>query len=60
MLVGVYLFVNYEETAIATVPPAEDVVVFAPLTATPLPTTTTPYSPGGNGRSPVAWESFMA
>lgn len=37
-VVGVYLFAAYEETAIATVPPAEDVVVFAPLTPTPFPT----------------------
>lgn len=49
MLVGVYLFVNYEETAIATVPPAEQDEVFVPLTPTPLPTpqpTRTPL-PGG-------------
>ncbi|UCH59730.1 MAG: cytochrome b/b6 domain-containing protein [Anaerolineales bacterium] len=49
LLVGVYFFVNYEETAITTVPPAEQVVVFAPLTPTPLPspvpTRTSP--PGG-------------
>jgi formate dehydrogenase gamma subunit len=38
MLVGVYFFVAYEETAIATIPPAEDVTVFAPLTPTPIPT----------------------
>lgn len=38
MLVGVYFFVAYEETAIATVPPAEEVTVFVPLTPTPLPT----------------------
>jgi formate dehydrogenase gamma subunit len=38
MLLGVYFFVAYEETAIATVPPAEDVTVFAPLTPTPIPT----------------------
>ena len=38
MLAAVYFFVAYEETAIATVPPAEDVVVFAPLTPTPFPT----------------------
>ncbi|HSJ54809.1 MAG TPA: c-type cytochrome domain-containing protein, partial [Anaerolineae bacterium] len=38
MLVAVYFFVAYEETAIATVPPAEEVVVFAPLTPTPFPT----------------------
>jgi cytochrome b subunit of formate dehydrogenase/mono/diheme cytochrome c family protein len=38
MLVGIYFFVTFEETAIATVPPPEDVVVFAPLTPTPFPT----------------------
>lgn len=38
LLVGVYFFVAGEDTAIATVPPAEDVVIFAPLTPTPLPT----------------------
>lgn len=38
MLVGVYFFVAGEETALATVPPASDVDVFVPLTATPFPT----------------------
>lgn len=38
MLVAVYFFVTMEETAIATVPPPEEVAVFAPLTPTPLPT----------------------
>jgi len=39
MLVGVYFFVNYEETAITTIPPAATTVeVFVPLTPTPLPT----------------------
>lgn len=38
LLVGVYYFVAYEETAIATVPPAETVEVFVPLPPTPLPT----------------------
>jgi formate dehydrogenase gamma subunit len=38
MLAGVYFFVAYEQTAIATVPPAEDVTVYAPLTPTPIPT----------------------
>ncbi len=58
MLVGVYLFVNYEETAIATVPPAEEVVVFVPLTPTPLPTplpSPTPL-PVGAGTS---WEGGL-
>jgi mono/diheme cytochrome c family protein len=38
MLIGIYWFATFEETAITTVPPAEDVVVFAPLTPTPFPT----------------------
>ena len=38
MLAGTWFFVGYEHTAIATIPPAEDVVVFAPLTSTPPPT----------------------
>jgi formate dehydrogenase gamma subunit len=38
MLVGIYFFTTYEETAITTLPPAEEVLVFAPLTPTPFPT----------------------
>ncbi|MCJ7566488.1 MAG: cytochrome b/b6 domain-containing protein [Anaerolineales bacterium] len=38
MLLGTYLFVGVEETAITTLPPAEEVIIFAPLTPTPLPT----------------------
>jgi cytochrome c5 len=38
LLAGIFWFVTFEETAITTIPPAEDVVVFAPLTPTPFPT----------------------
>lgn len=38
MLVGVYFFIGYEETAISTIPPAEQAEIFVPLTPTPLPT----------------------
>lgn len=38
MMAGIYFFVAYEVTAISTVPPAENVEVFVPLTPTPLPT----------------------
>jgi formate dehydrogenase gamma subunit len=38
LLIGIYIFISFEETAIATVPPAEQVEVFAPLPPTPLPT----------------------
>ncbi len=38
MLAGVYAFVTIEETSITTIPPAERVSIYAPLTPTPLPT----------------------
>ena len=38
MLVGVYFFVGYEETAIKTLPPEEQAEIFVPFTPTPLPT----------------------
>lgn len=58
MLVGVYFFITGEKTAIATIPPSEDVVVYVPLTPTPLPTlvpTATP--PPDAGKS---WDSGIA
>jgi len=73
MLAGVWFFVGFEKTAITTVPPAEDVVVCAPLTPTPLPTsaptpTLPPATPTATGSAAeatpapaeaadVAWES---
>ena len=38
MVLGVYFFISSEDTALATVPPAEDVEIFVPLTPTPFPT----------------------
>jgi formate dehydrogenase gamma subunit len=38
MLLFIYWWVTFEETAIATVPPASQVEVFVPLTPTPFPT----------------------
>jgi formate dehydrogenase gamma subunit len=49
MLVGIYGFINAEHTAISTLPPAERVVVFAPLTPTPFPT-----APPTNTAAPVS------
>jgi len=42
LLVGIYFFVTFEETAIQTIEPAEDVIVFvpAPTPTVPLVTTT--------------------
>ncbi len=60
LLVGIYWFVSFEQTAVAEVPPAETVVVFAPLTPTPLPTSaptpTPPASGEGGETAPTTWE----
>ncbi|MBN1657472.1 MAG: cytochrome b/b6 domain-containing protein [Anaerolineae bacterium] len=62
MLAAVYFFVAYEETAIATIPPAEDVNIFVPLTPTAIPQvipTFTPApalpGPGGGTVASVSW-----
>jgi len=54
MLLGVYAFVANEETAISTLPPAENITVFVPLTPTPIPTAA-PTSPPSND-APTSWE----
>ncbi len=54
MLVGVYFFIAYEETAIATVPPAEQAEVFVPFTPTPLPTA--PPTPTPPPVTVLTWE----
>ena len=54
MVAGVYFFVAYEVTAISTVPPAEDVEVFVPLTPTPLPTRVPTATP--EPVTAVTWE----
>jgi cytochrome b subunit of formate dehydrogenase/mono/diheme cytochrome c family protein len=38
MVFGIYSFVTLEHTAVTTLPPAENVVIYAPLTPTPFPT----------------------
>jgi formate dehydrogenase gamma subunit len=38
VVAGLVYFMTFEETAIATVPPPEDVQVYVPLTPTPFPT----------------------
>jgi formate dehydrogenase gamma subunit len=62
MLAGIYWFVSFEETAITTMPPAEDVLVFAPLTPTPLPTplpTSTPL-PTLPPEAKITWNDGVA
>jgi cytochrome b subunit of formate dehydrogenase/mono/diheme cytochrome c family protein len=38
LLFGIYAFATFEQTAITTLPAAENVAIFAPLTPTPFPT----------------------
>jgi formate dehydrogenase gamma subunit len=54
MLVGVYFFIAYEETALATIPPAERPEVFVPFTPTPLPTP--PPSPTPPPVTSLTWD----
>ena len=54
MLVGVYFFIAYEETALATVPPIEQAEVFVPFTPTPLPTP--PPSPTPPPVTSLTWD----
>ncbi len=55
LLVGIYAFVSFEETAITTLPPRQQVVVFAPLTPTPLPTPFPTNTPSPT--IPRSWEA---
>jgi formate dehydrogenase gamma subunit len=65
LLVGVYAFVSYEQTAITTLPEPIDVPVYVPLPATPFPTrpptatpaptpTAAPLPTGGAPAAPTA------
>lgn len=60
LLVGIYTFVTFEQTAVATRPSAETVAVYVPLTPTPLPTrppTATPQpTQAGAPAGPTTWE----
>ena len=62
MLAGVYGFVNYEESAITTIPRGETAAIFVPITPTPRPTPTpspTP-EPGAVVAGPDTWEGTYA
>jgi formate dehydrogenase gamma subunit len=56
LLFGIYQFVTFEQTAITTVPPAEDVVVFAPLTPTPFPTALPTNTPAPEAAQAATWD----
>ncbi len=57
MLVGIYAFVTIEDTAITTLPPAEQLQVFAPLTPTPLPTALPTATPDAALASASTWDA---
>ena len=57
MLWGTYLFVGVEKTAITTIPPTEDVVIFSPLAPTPLPTSLPTQQPAPVGNT---WDTGIA
>ena len=58
LLFGVYQFVLFEETAITTISPAEDVVVFVPLPPTPFPTALPTETP--SAELPTTWMQGFA
>lgn len=56
MMAGLYFFVTFEQTAIATLPPLPDVVVYAPQTPTPLPTR--PPTPTSAPVTALTWDAY--
>jgi formate dehydrogenase gamma subunit len=58
LLFMVYFFITFEETAITTIPPAEDVVIFVPLTPTPFPTAIPTETPSAD--LPTSWSLGFA
>jgi cytochrome b subunit of formate dehydrogenase len=54
MIFAIYFFTTFEQTAITTIPPAEDVVVYAPLWPTAIPTATTAAD------APHSWDDGFA
>lgn len=56
LLLGVYAFTTFEQTAITTLPPAATVEVFVPLTPTPIPATPTPVPVVA---SALTWDGYV-
>lgn len=58
---GVYAFVSIEATAITTIPPAETIEVFVPITPTPRPTPTVAPTPTpGEGVAANSWDGTFS
>ncbi|RPH72571.1 hypothetical protein EHM76_05815 [bacterium] len=61
LLATLYYFTTFEETAIATIPPASNVPVFVPQTPTPLPTLApTPTSQPTVAGAALTWDASIA
>jgi cytochrome b subunit of formate dehydrogenase len=58
LLAGIVYFTTFEQTAITTIPPAENVEIFAPLTPTPLPSPLPTEPPLVD--APTTWEDGIA
>lgn len=56
LLLGVYAFTTFEQTAITTLPPATTVEAFVPLTPTPIPATATPLPVAA---SALTWDGYV-
>jgi len=59
MTLGIVWFVTFEQTAVATIVPAETEVVYVPLTPTPLPTPLPSPTPGPGGAL-TSWNAGVA
>jgi formate dehydrogenase gamma subunit len=62
LLIGIYFFVTFENTAIETIEPIEDVAVFAPVEVTPttaeVTTTTEPATTTTVATAELSWDAF--
>jgi formate dehydrogenase gamma subunit len=54
LLLGIFAFVTFEQTALETIPPVDDVEVFVPLPPTPLPTL--PPTPTPSADLVLTWD----
>jgi cytochrome b subunit of formate dehydrogenase len=60
LLAGIVYFATFEKTAIATIPPAEQVQVYAPLTPTPRPTPRPLPTETAPAQVPTTWNNGIS
>jgi len=59
LLVGIYYFITFEESAIATIPPVENAPVFSPQTPTPFPTAPPTLTPLPGRSTELTWNGAV-